>query len=283
MPPLSITAAVGLELAATVYEPTAAGQDKIVLIAPATAVKRGYYDGYARFLAEQGLRVVTFDYRGIGDSRPASLRGCRASMRDWAEQDLAGVVEWIRRRYTGARLVVVGHSAGGQFVGLAQNNDRICAMLAVAAQSGYWGYWDSPRKYLMAALWYVLMPALTRLASYFPGKRIGLGEDLPRGVALEWARWCRHPQFIVDAEGRPLRENFRKFRAPIRAYSFADDPYAPRRAVEALLDFYANAPHTLTHVRPSDVGAGAIGHFGFFRDRFRASLWRDSAQWLLAQ
>ena len=31
---------------------------------------------------------------------------------------------------------------------------------------------------------------------------------------------------------------------------------------------------------PQDVGARAIGHFGFFRERFRASLWPQVAQFL---
>jgi predicted alpha/beta hydrolase len=34
------------------------------------------------------------------------------------------------------------------------------------------------------------------------------------------------------------------------------------------------------HVIPREVGAPAIGHFGFFRERFRDTLWRESAGWL---
>ncbi|MFL6259471.1 MAG: hypothetical protein ACJ76Y_07150 [Thermoanaerobaculia bacterium] len=34
---------------------------------------------------------------------------------------------------------------------------------------------------------------------------------------------------------------------------------------------------------PREVGAPAIGHFGFFRERFRDTLWRESSGWLREQ
>src|SRR5437588_12786038 len=94
---LRIPALDGFELAATLYEPgTGAGGTggTTVLISSATAVKRGYYDAYARHLAGEGFTVVTYDYRGIGGSRPARLAGFRARLRDWGQLDLAGVLDW---------------------------------------------------------------------------------------------------------------------------------------------------------------------------------------------
>lgn len=32
--------------------------------------------------------------------------------------------------------------------------------------------------------------------------------------------------------------------------------------------------------KPSDVGAKAIGHFGFFRPEHRDTLWRGVAEWI---
>jgi len=31
---------------------------------------------------------------------------------------------------------------------------------------------------------------------------------------------------------------------------------------------------------PRELGAERIGHFGFFREQFRDTLWRDAADWL---
>src|SRR3954468_15068677 len=60
-----------------------------VLINSATAVPRKIYRGFAGYLAGRGCAVLTYDYRGIGDSRqkspagydqPKSLVGFKATM-----------------------------------------------------------------------------------------------------------------------------------------------------------------------------------------------------------
>lgn len=59
-----------------------------------------------------------------------------------------------------------------------------------------------------------------------------------------------------------------------------DDPWATRPAVELLASgFSAIKPEVLT-VKPSDVGAKGIGHFGFFRPAHRDTLWRGVAEWI---
>ena len=277
---MSLSARDGFALAGTLYEPTAGGE-QTVIISSATAVRRRYYDRFACFLCGYGLRVITFDYRGIGDSLRGGIKKAEGTMRDWGENDLAGVVHSAAAHWPGARLQVVGHSAGGQFVGLVPGNERITALLTVGAQSGYWRLWPRPRRYLFATLWYLLMPGLTGLLGYFPAKRLGLGEDLPGGVALEWARWCRNPAFIIDTDGSPLRQHFETLASPILAYSIADDPLAPQQAVETLLSYYARASTEHRHIHPLDLGLAPLGHFGFFRDKSRTTLWQESLQWLL--
>jgi predicted alpha/beta hydrolase len=269
---LRIPASDGFALAATRYGPPSPA--RVVLISPATGVRRRLYDGYARFLADEGFGVLTWDWRGTGDSRPRTLRGFDAAMRGhWAERDLAGVIDWAAAEHPGAKLLAVGHSFGGQGIGLAPNAGRLSALILVAAQSGYWRLWPGASKYRYALLWYALMPALTRALGYFPARRLGIGEDLPKGVALEWARWCRSPAYLGDWRGHAALD------VPLLALGFSDDPYAPEPAVRALVERYGSRQKTHRHVRPADVGAQHIGHFGFFRPGVPA-LWRDTARWL---
>ena len=106
-----------------------------------------------------------------------------------------------------------------------------------------------------------------------------LSEDLPAGVALQWARWGRHHHYIVDDEGKPVRRHFESFTAPILAYSIDDDGYAPKGAVESLMSFFSNAARERRHVCPSDLGVESIGHFGFFQERFAPLFWQESVDW----
>lgn len=277
---IKIPATDGFQLAATIYQPKLPpATSRIVLINSAMAVKRAFYDKYARFLAEAGFIVITFDYRGIGESRPSSLNGFTATARDWAEKDIAGMIEWVSTQFPSAMLFVVGHSIGGQLLGLLPNHRRIMAVVAIAAQSGYWGLWDPLyRRYFMVCFWYVILPSLTKLYGYFPGRRIGMGEDVPAGVALEWARWGRNPTYLIEHEA--TGEQYRAFSAPILAYSFEDDVYAPKRTVEGLMSFYSQSAVSHRHVAPHEVGVLAIGHFGFFRETLKSTLWAETLAWL---
>jgi predicted alpha/beta hydrolase len=250
----------------------------VVLVAPAVGVRRGLYDGFAGYLAAAGFGVLTWDWRGTGGSRPQGrrgLRGFRATMRNWAARDLGGAIAWASGRFPGARLLGVGHSFGGQAFGIADNADRVSALMTVAAQSGWWGHWPRPARYELAALWHVVVPALSNALGYFPGRALGLGEDLPQGVALEWARWCRNPEYFGDWRGHE------RFTAPLLSFAIADDPYAPAAAVAALHAHYGSPVRAFRSVRPEDLGLARIGHFGFFRPTARA-LWDESVTWLRA-
>jgi predicted alpha/beta hydrolase len=281
---LRLSATDGVRLAATLFRPDGSTQGgSFLLITSAVGVKRAFYSKFASYLCDQGFSVLSFDYRGIGDSRTESLFRFNASMSDWGEKDVAGIIDWIAAEHGSERLMVIGHSVGVQLVGLAPNNSRIRAMLSIAGQSGYWRLWPFPRKYVMAALWYVLVPTITPALTYFPARRLGLAEDLPGGVALEWARWCRHPDYIVDRTGKPIRQYFESFTAPILYYTFADDNYAPKAAVEHLMNCYAGAAKTGHHILPRKLGLRSIGHFGYFREQMKPMLWPEAADWLMRQ
>lgn len=248
-----------------------------VLINGATGVKQRYYARFADWLVHRGATVLTWDYRGIGESKPHRLHGFEGTMSDWGRHDFEGVLQFIAREFPQRELVVVGHSIGGQLLGQAASNGRIARAVTVGSQLGYWGFWPGMKKLAMASLWFGLMPGIAHVAGRFPGQ-LGIGEDLPKHVALEWARWGRSPEFFL-AHGIS-RDGFSRLRAPVIAYSFSDDDYAPKAACDALHALYVNAQVERRHLTPRDVGARELGHFGFFRETFAARLWEPLAPFL---
>jgi len=269
----------GYPLAGTLFRPAEANGIS-VLISGAYATGRGYYAAYARYLAARGFTVLTYDYRGFGGSRFAGWRGEPPRQVHWGERDLAAAIEWLHGHAPDHRLVMVGHSAGGYLLGLAPNHRRVLALLTVATQSGYWRLRDGWRAALSYVFFRALLPAGARLAQRFPGLRRG-PFAAPLGAALDWSRWGLHPQYFCDARGWPLRFHFDDVTVPVRAYHLADDlVYAPRRAVEALRDFYARAPVEIVHRAPADYGVERIDHFGFFRSWMPSVAWEETAQWL---
>jgi predicted alpha/beta hydrolase len=275
-----ITAADGFQVAATQYTPDEKPK-AVVVINAATAVKRRYYDRFAQYLAAHGFAVLTYDYRGVGDSAPPKLRGFHATMQQWGELDQPAVLAHARAWQPNVPLMLVGHSVGGQIFGLLRDPHVVTRVLTVAAQHNYWRLWGSPERYGLWALWTLFMPVTSYALGYFPSMAVGLGENLPRGVALDWARWCRSPGALVQAVGGDAAERFTRYRGPMLALSFSDDTkFGPRRAVNALLDFYTNARRQHCHLTPRDLGVGEIGHFGYFREASRALGWPIALDWL---
>jgi len=266
----------GHPLAAARFDPGSAPPTGVaattVVIAPAMAVGQGFYAPFARWLAKTlGVRVVTFDYRGMGRSRRG--RSARAfpevTVRTWAERDAPGVLDWVAETAPEHAVGWVGHSLGAQILGLMPDADRVDRVLTVAAGSGYYGHHPRQRR-IRKWLFRSWMPAAARILGFFPGRRLGIVGDLPRGIALEWARWCANPHYAVDDRGRPDRDGFRSFAAPILALSFEDDDLIVRRAVDDLHGWFQAAPVTRRHLTPEELGVDGVGHFGFFRN---AALW----------
>jgi predicted alpha/beta hydrolase len=243
-----------------------------VLVVPAMGVPQQYYAPFAEWLARQGFLVATFDYRGMGESRRGPLRTLRADILTWARQDCAAMVDALAAAAPGAPLFWVGHSLGGQILPFVPNRDRISKMVTVGTGSGYWRENAAPLKRRAWLLWHVIAPLLVRVFGYFPGRRLRMVGDLPRGVIEQWRRWCLHPDYAVGVEPG-AREQFAAVRTPIVSLSFADDEFMSARNTESIHAFYANAPRRMKRLAPRDVGARRIGHFGFFREDNAARLW----------
>lgn len=258
-----------------------------VLIVPAMGVEQHYYAPFAQALAAADFYVVTFDYRGMGHSRPTrhkrSLRGFAASVSTWATQDVTALVDFAVGRVGDRPLLWIGHSLGGQILGLVPNHERVQAMLTVAAGSGYWPQNAWPLRWFVPGLWYGIAPLALTLFGYFPGRLLRIVGDLPADVMRQWRSWCLHRNYAVGVEGDTVRATYAAIRVPILSLSFADDEFMSRTSIEALHAFYAGAPREMKRIAPRDIGVRRIGHFGFFRKRFAETLWPLAVQWLVAQ
>jgi predicted alpha/beta hydrolase len=286
---ITLPATDGYLLGATLFLPRGAKRHA-VLINSATAVPRKIYRGFAGYLARRGCAVLTYDYRGTGDSRQMapigynqakSLVGFEASMSDWAALDATAAVGWMRERYKNLPLNYVGHSFGGQALGLLPNNSEVSRALLIAAQAGYWKLMASPERYRVYAMLNFVGTPLTRLLGYAPGWS-GLGEDLPKGVFLEWVKWVMSKHYLFDDPNLKAVQNFSNYRGTIRALCLSDDPWATRAAVELLCSGFISIKPEILTIAPAEVGATKIGHFGFFRPEHRDTLWRGAAEWIEA-
>jgi len=273
----------GRRLAATLHRaPARDAKDCAVILNCAMGVERRFYDPFAAYLAQRGFDALTYDYRGIGGSAGSLKRDPEVRMADWGAQDFAAMIDYARHELRARSIAVVGHSAGGQIIGLADNNAHISAALLVAAQGGYWKLWSGFARARVAFYMFVVLPAVVDLLGYAP--RAVLGTDVPGAIVTEWTRWCRTENYLLGGEdGEARRPGFERVRAPLLALSFSNDFYAPPAAVDWMARQYASATVTRRHLEPGDIGARRIDHFAFFRPATRETLWHYAATWLAAQ
>jgi len=268
-----LSAKDGYSLAATLTGDPAS--PKLAVINSAMAVPRRYYKHFAAALAARGYAVLTWDYRGVAGSAPARLRGFEARLRDYVLLDMEAVIDWARARNPG-RLVLVGHSLGGQLAGLLENPSDIDAMATFSSQSGHWRLQGGEQKLTVALHLHLTLPVLSTVFGYLPWSYIGGAEDIPKDVALEWARWGRHRDYLLGDTTLPL-ERFQAFTAPVLAWSIADDKWGTARSVDAMMRAYPNLERR--HLAVAGSGLKSIGHFGYFRPTAQ-HLWRETFDWL---
>jgi len=147
----------------------------LILIVPAMGVAQRFYAPLSTWLASRGFLVATFDYFGIGLSRKSDLASIDISITDWARHDCEAMIEALAKASPGKPLYWIGHSLGGQILGLVPNRERISKMITIACGSGYW--LENPLSLRLKVwwLWYIAAPLSIRLFGYFPSKAVAQG------------------------------------------------------------------------------------------------------------
>ena len=277
---LALVAADGHALSARLYGNPETARYALV-VNSALGIKQIYYAPFARWMGERGACVLTFDYRGNGQSGGRALRRLRATLTDWGRLDFAAAVDHLARAAPGLPIICIAHSIGGQLAALPPGKSRLAGIFAVCSQHGHWRWWSGTRKLRSLWLCHVIVPLTTLVCGYFPGSRFGMA-DLPAGVAREWARWCRTRGYPRDASGEPTRPGFEAIRGPAAFLSIHDDDlFAPARAVDELCGLYANARRERIHIDPAGAAGRRIGHFGFFLSSPGRRFWPHVEDWLV--
>ena len=271
MKKMKIRAEDNFEIGATLFE-SEQPSDELIIIAPATAATQLFYRSYARYASKQRkVNVLTFDYRGVGESLDGDIRTSDAQMSDWGFKDLRAVIDWAHEQnYT---IYLLGHSIAGQLFPFTQSANKICASYFVGSQTASMHFWEGSAKLLVLFFWRLLLPLLTKIYGYLPGWSLGAQTPLPKGVAEEWRKWGLHKDGAI--QGVPeLQEMYSRVTGYIHFLNIGDDKIlAPRNATEQLMWRYFSARTSLESIFPEDIGAEEIGHFGFFRSEFKDALW----------
>lgn len=285
MQTLKIHASDGQLLIATRFDPQVKDgrrgrpPARAVIIAPALGVPQTFYKRYAQWLADQACVVYTFDWRGMGQSAPPTLKGYRAKLTDWALLDAPAMMAEVARAHPQLAISWFGHSMGGILFGLMPQNPAVDRVVTLGSGSGYTSHLQRPLRYGMGFFWNVLVPVSVGLNGYFAGRRMRAVGDLPRGVVAQWRRWCAHPDFLFS-EGAQVKEAYAQVTNTITVVMVADDALASKAGVQAIHQHYKKADLRWVTLKPREMGVKAIGHFHYFHPKMGTKVWASSLPWL---
>lgn len=259
------------QLSAHIFKPEKSNE-KIILINSATGVKQQVYFSFAQFFAEQGFTVITYDYRGIGLSKPEKMRNFKASMRTWGNEDFKRLTEFVIENFPDYQKFCLGHSVGALIIGMNENSKVFERFIFVATQNAFIGNLKWKTKLEAFFGFGFAQPFFTELFGYFPAHWFGLGESLPKNCAYDWRTLILNRK----STGKLLlktNDYSKELNQKVLVLYAEDDVWLTDKGVKSLLnDVYPNLKPDYRFLQTSESEKGEIGHVNFFRS-YNKKLW----------
>lgn len=254
----------------------------VVIVNPATATPERFYSTFTEYLTSRGLAAVTYDFRGTGASgSPRDHK--RLRMRDWMQVDVPAVAGWVHSRFPQLPITAVGHSIGGHAMVLGHGIDDLDRFAIVSSHAAYTRSIEPRGERLrVGAILNVVGPALSRGLGYMPGKRLGIGEDIPAAAMIEWGGWARKPRYFFDDPSMGAVDRAAQVDRDVLAIGASDDPWASPKQMDALTQHLTSARVERRTYSPADLGVAKLGHHGLLRRTVGEAAWPELVDWLTA-
>lgn len=275
---VTITCTDGYSLSGRFYQSKQSTEQLPILICPATGITQGFYHNFSEWLSEQSFNVMVFDFRGIGQSLHGPLRESNASIQDWGQLDIPAAIDLLLNKTQQEKVTLLGHSAGGQLLGIVPNYDKVAQVISISGSTGHVKGLKGRTKRMAPVMFNLIFPVSSLIKGYGATNFLGMGENLPKNVAKQWAQFCSKPGYVINAIGKTLFDDYHsEIQCPITVYWSSDDEIATEANVKDLLRLYPNAQTNMIELRPQEHGHKAIGHMLMFK-KSHQNLWSKITQ-----
>jgi predicted alpha/beta hydrolase len=217
----------------------------VLLLAPAMGVPAAFYTAFAESLEDYGVSVRVLELPGQGESPRRAQRGDDYGYREVVEELIPGSILAARRERPDARIVLAGHSLGGQLatVACAEAAPMLDGLVLIAAGTAHWRRWPR-RSRLRAWLTVHAISGIAALLPWYPGDRMGFGGAQCRRFMRDWRHNARTGGYVLEGSVRTegvLQTQLQQVRLPVLALPVRGDAIAPEGAVTELLGHLPSA------------------------------------------
>lgn len=224
----------------------------VVLLLPAMGVADTYYLRFVERLAAEGIGASQVSFAERRD-RPAA-DDAADGYKELVERRIPAAYAEAQRKSRDGRVLVVGHSLGGQLGLIAAGRyfpDAPVVLLAsgTAHHKAFRG--ARGLAYLAASQ---TMALTARLLGYWPGDRLGFAGKQSTATMRDWAYNVRTGGYRSEGASFDYDEALREYRGPVHTIHVEGDRLAPPNATHQLLS------KTQYEARASTVYASSRGH-----------------------
>ena len=278
----------GWALRADVDEP--AGEPVgVAVLAHAMMARRTEFDrpagaGLRQRLIARGWRVVSFDFRGHGDSGPRPSEGGAYGYDDLVTRDMPAIHAFARaRERKKRRTVLVGHSLGGH-VGLAAQGIGLVAfdrIVGVAANLWMPQFETSTARRALRLTMLGAIDVTARRLGRFPARALRIGSDDEGGAYMrDLVRFARTGRWTSADGSVDYLASLVKVTVPVLQIVSAGDTLACRPEGGALFLDRCGGPRQLVRVEKADDGSSAPDHMGIVTSGRIGSVWDRVERWM---
>ncbi|NND83468.1 MAG: alpha/beta fold hydrolase [Gammaproteobacteria bacterium] len=255
----------GYEVPLTLYESILGRGWASVLILPALGISGEFYEAVAQDLAERGMDAVIMEQRGYGRSAIRPSRASNYGFREYLEDDIPAVLDWINENLKGEP-VLMGHSLGGHLATLyaSLNPLQVNKLILVATGSPWHALYEKKMAGRIRALTRII-PVVTAIGGRYNGKRIGFGGMEGSQLMRDWRKLAKHNTYRAKGMEVVFDPLIKAWRGNVLSVRYAQDQMAPQRPVEALNDMFWSAQVRRELLTEANIGKPA-DHFNWARE-----------------
>ncbi len=285
---IDIRTSDGWSLRADVHEPGGPPVGVAVLahamMARRTEFERPKGAGVASMLVARGWRVVSFDFRGHGDSGPLARDGASYGYDDLVARDLPAVHECARSRLRRkVPVVLVGHSLGGH-VGLAAQGTGLVAfdgIVGVGANVWLRDLEPQRSRWLLKRATLTGIVAVSRRVGRFPARLLRMGsDDESRAYFEDFERFARTGAW-TSADGHvDYLAALGAVRVPVLQLVSDGDRLACVPECGARFVANCSGGHEVVRVPAGDDGGAPPDHMGLVTSGRIGSAWDRVEAWM---
>jgi len=250
------------------------------MIGAATGIKRTFYAAFAIFLQDNGYGVITFDNEGIGESLTSNIKNSNASLTSWGQSDLSAIFSLLKTEFPNTKYHLIGHSAGGQLVGLMNGATELSSILNFACSSGSLRNMNYPFKIKAHFFMNFFMPISNLFFGFANNRWLGMGQPLPKKCAQQWTKWCNGTGYIeTHLNNHEIEHYYDEINCPSLWINAIDDDIANDKNVKDMIRVFTKTQAQRLTLHPKEYQYEEIGHMKFFSKR-HAQLWSIALEWL---